>query len=135
MFGIWDITFYAFLKLLLDWPASLFTWDILFLIPVPWVGPVVAPVLVSAAMIGAGVWHLRAQAQDRPVQIGAGHWSGILAGAVIIIVAFAMDYRHIMSGGTPREFNWFVFTAGIGLGLLSYAWAARRPIARQRTPQ
>ena len=38
-FGAWDITFYVVLKVLLDWPASLFTWDILFLIPVPWVGP------------------------------------------------------------------------------------------------
>src|SRR5690349_2988847 len=46
-FGIWDITFYAFLKLLLNWPASLLTWDILFLLPVPWVGPVIAPILVS----------------------------------------------------------------------------------------
>ena len=39
-FGVWDIAFYLSLKLLLDWPASLFTWDILFLLPVPWVGPV-----------------------------------------------------------------------------------------------
>ncbi len=57
VFGVWDITFYLFLKLLLGWPASLLTWDILFLIPVPWVGPVVAPVLVSAGMIAGGTWH------------------------------------------------------------------------------
>ena len=44
-FGIWDIAFYLSLKALIDWPASLMTWDILFLIPLPWVGPVVAPVL------------------------------------------------------------------------------------------
>ena len=58
-FGVWDITFYLFLKVLLEWPASMFTWDILFLVPVPWVGPVLAPVLVSVAMIAAGIWHLR----------------------------------------------------------------------------
>ena len=61
-FGTWDIAFYAFLKLLLDWPASLLTWDILFLIPIPWVGPVLAPVIVSASMIAAGLWHLRREA-------------------------------------------------------------------------
>src|SRR5262245_53438596 len=44
-FGFWDTSFYLFLKVLLDWPASLLTWDILFLIPVPWVGPVLAPVI------------------------------------------------------------------------------------------
>src|SRR5260370_15930835 len=84
-FGTWDITFYVFLKVLLDWPASIFTWDILFLLPVPWVGPVLAPVLVSAVMIVAGVWHLRAQAQGQAVRIGA-HWIGIMVGAAIIVI-------------------------------------------------
>ena len=50
-FGTWDIAFYAFLKVLLDWPAALSTWDILFLIPIPWVGPVLAPVIVSASAV------------------------------------------------------------------------------------
>ena len=52
-FGVWDIFYYVFLKLLIDWPASLLTWDILFLIPVPWVGPVIAPVLIAVSMIAA----------------------------------------------------------------------------------
>ena len=95
-FGVWDITFYAFLKLLVDWPASLGTWDILFLLPVPWVGPVVAPVLVSVAMIGAGVWHLRA-----PVRIGAAQWGGILTGALVIIVAFAMALAGCGASAKP----------------------------------
>jgi hypothetical protein len=130
-FGIWDITFYIFLKVLLDWPASLFTWDILFLIPVPWVGPVLAPVLVSAVMIAAGVWHLRGQAHGRPARIGAVHWGGILAGALVIVVSFAMDYAHIMQGGRPHRFNWWVFATGLGLGSLSY-FSAARPELRSR---
>jgi hypothetical protein len=123
-FGTWDITFYVFLKVLLGWPASVFTWDILFLIPVPWVGPVLAPVLVSAVMIAAGMWHLRAQAQGKAVRIGATQWSGIMVGAVITIISFAMDYRNIMAGGIPHQFNWWVFTTGIGVGSLSYVSAA-----------
>jgi len=130
-FGTWDITFYIFLKVLLGWPASILTWDILFLIPVPWVGPVLAPVLVSAVMIAAGVWQLRAQAQGQPIRISAAHWSGIMAGAVIIVISFAMDYRHIMGGGLPHSFNWWVFTTGLGVGSLSYVSAARGR-ARQR---
>ena len=39
-FGVWDVSFYAFLRVLLHWPQSLLTWDLLFLIPVPWAGPV-----------------------------------------------------------------------------------------------
>ncbi len=118
-FGTWDITFYLFLKLLLGWPASLFTWDILFLIPVPWVGPVLAPVLVSAAMICAGVWHLRSECR-----IGPRHYAGILAGAAIIILSFAMDYRNIMAGGMPNPFHWSVFALGLAVGVSSYIWAA-----------
>ena len=57
-FGVWDISFYAFLKLLIHWPASLLTWDVLFLLPVPWVAPVLAPVLASLSMIGVGLLYL-----------------------------------------------------------------------------
>ncbi|MDW8289475.1 MAG: hypothetical protein RMM06_02025 [Armatimonadota bacterium] len=55
-FGVWDITYYLFLKLLIRWPESLKTLDVLFLIPVPWIGPVWLPVSVSAVMIACGVW-------------------------------------------------------------------------------
>ena len=50
-FAIWDLFYYVFLKLVLDWPSSWFTWDILFLVPIVWTGPVLAPVLVSLTMI------------------------------------------------------------------------------------
>ena len=125
-FGVWDVTFYLFLKVLLDWPPSLFTWDILFLVPVPWVGPVLAPVMVSLAMIVAGIWHLRRAARAEPVRIGPAHWTGILAGAAIMVLAFALDYRNIMSAGSPRPFRWSIFGLGLLLGIGSYAGAAWR---------
>jgi len=34
-FGVWDIFYYVFLKVILGWPESLLTWDVLFLIPSP----------------------------------------------------------------------------------------------------
>jgi len=91
---------------------------------VPWAGPVLAPVLVSAAMIGAGVYHLWREAGVIPVRIGRAHWLGIAAGAVVIVVAFALDYRNIMSGGMPHPFPWGVFALGLGGGLLTYVIAA-----------
>ncbi len=54
-FGVWDIFYYVWLYALLGWPPSLLTTDVLFLIPVPWVAPVLAPVAASAVMIGAAV--------------------------------------------------------------------------------
>ncbi len=123
-FGVWDITFYIFLKLLLDWPASIFTWDILFLVPVPWVGPVLAPSLVSLVMILAGVWHLRCEGRGNCVSLRRLHWFGVFAGALVIVYSFAMDYEHVMRGGMPNPFHWGIFTAGLALGTVSYAIAA-----------
>jgi hypothetical protein len=125
-FGVWDIAFYLGLKLLLGWPASLLTWDILFLIPVPWAGPVLAPVLVSAAMIGSGAVHLRREALGRPVRLGRLHWAGIWLGAAVIVLSFSMDAGNLLRGGEPRPFRWGVFAAGLAGGTLSYAAAARR---------
>ena len=122
-FGIWDIVFYAGLKLLLNWPTSLFTWDILFLIPLPWVGPVITPVLVSVAMIAAGVWCLWREEQGRPLQIGRWNIAGVLLGALVIIVAFTFDYRNIMASGMPNPFHWGVFGLGMAIGAVSYARA------------
>ena len=124
-FGTWDITFYLFLKVLLGWPASLLTWDILFLIPVPWAGPVLAPVVVSAVMILAGVWHLRRDAGGDPVAISMTQWAGVLIGAVVIVISFAMDYANLMAGGMPHPFHWNLFSAGLLIGVGSYVWAAR----------
>lgn len=53
-FGIWDIFYYLFLYVWLRWPSSLLTWDVLFLIPLPWVAPVFVPVLISCIMITCG---------------------------------------------------------------------------------
>ncbi len=54
-FGIWDIFFYGWLELFLGWPESILTWDLLFLLPVPWVAPVLAPIIISLCLIGAGL--------------------------------------------------------------------------------
>jgi hypothetical protein len=129
-FGTWDITFYMFLKLLLGWPASLFTWDILFLLPVPWAGPVLAPVLVSAVMISAGIWQLRSEARRAPIAIAGAQWAGIMAGASVIVISFAMDYRNLMTGAMPHPFRWSVFLAGLLIGMGSYIHAAARSAGR-----
>ena len=53
-FGIWDIFYYLWLYVMVGWPGSLLTWDLLFYVPLPWVGPVITPVLIAVAMVGAG---------------------------------------------------------------------------------
>lgn len=122
-FGVWDITFYAFLKLMIHWPASLQTRDILFLIPLPWVGPVWAPVLVAFTMIVCGVISLRAGG----IRGGLRHWSGVLAGAAVIVIAFVWDFRNTTAGGIPNTFNWPLFLVGEAIGLAAFLAAAKSP--------
>jgi hypothetical protein len=111
-FGAWDIAFYFFLKVLIDWPRSLLTWDVLFLIPVPWTGPVLAPVIVALTMIATGIVILRQESYQRSTALKAVHWIGVCTGAVLILAAFMWDYRNIMAGGMPNPFHWGVFAVG-----------------------
>jgi hypothetical protein len=119
-FGVWDISFYAFLRLIIDWPGSWLTWDLLFLLPVPWVGPVIAPILVSLTMIFCGVAALR-----RKIRIRALHWLAIISGGFIIILAFCWDFKNTSAGGLPNPFNWPLLGAGELAGVTGFLAAVR----------
>jgi hypothetical protein len=132
-FGVWDIFYYVFLKLLIDWPASLLTWDVLFLLPVPWAGPVITPVMVAAAMIVAGLLVLWRERTGRPVAFTIWHWTAIVAGGLLIVVSFAWDYRNLMVGGYPAQFNWPLYFAGLLLGAAAFVHAFARRLAEPVT--
>ena len=69
LFGVWDLGYYIWLKLLLGWPPSLLTWDILFLIPVVWIAPVLAPLLVSLLFVVGSVAIFGPLNKGRRIQI------------------------------------------------------------------
>jgi len=50
-FGVWDIFYYIWMYYVIHWPRYLFDTDVLFLIPVPWVSPVIVPATISLGMI------------------------------------------------------------------------------------
>src|SRR5207245_11701162 len=116
-FGVWDLSFYAFLKLLIHWPASLLSWDVLFLVPVPWAAPVLAPLLASLSMIGTGLLYLSRDSRGRVMRWSLLNRLGILAGAVIVILTFfTLDFRNISAGGMPHDFHWSLFLFGDTIG-------------------
>ena len=90
-FGIWDIFYYVWLKVLLDWPASLMSRDLLFLVPVPWVGPVWAPCVISLGLIGLAIVLLRGRSTDPRFRVGGWSWFLLLFGALLMIISFTID--------------------------------------------
>ena len=50
-FAFWDLFYYVSLYILIKWPPTFKTIDVLFLIPKPWVAPVWFPIGVSSVTI------------------------------------------------------------------------------------
>ena len=133
-FAVWDIFYYLFLKIILNWPLSLLTWDILFLIPVPWVGPVITPVIVSLTMILLTLIVVVFDEKGYSPSFSLPVWLLLLSGALIIIYSFVYDYFSFLKEKEyssaiwklnsdndavtdltdyfPKKFNWFLFIFG-----------------------
>ena len=92
IFGAWDIFYYVGLKALLSWPPSLLTWDILFLIPLPWAAPVLAPVLVATAMIALGLGFIGLARSGQGTRQSPGDWLAMAGGATAILLSFLSNY-------------------------------------------
>lgn len=140
-FGVWDIFYYVALKLFLDWPESLLTWDILFLIPIAWLGPVLAPLICSLTMIFFALTvFTRSQAGIKIYHV---FWYSIFMGAILIFSSFIFDYTKLLIGEgyfcrggpsllepgftkailnyVPEKFQWGLFIAGELLIIFSIA--------------
>jgi len=120
-FGVWDIWYYIWLKLLLDWPATILDWDILFLIPLPWIGPVIAPLLVSFALIGSGYIILRFENQNRPIKLTKIDWTLEIVSGLLIIFSFLIKFNDQKSVHQPEYFPWWIFLSGFVLGIIVFA--------------
>jgi hypothetical protein len=118
-FGVWDLAFYLWLRVLIGWPPSLLTWDLLFLLPVPWAAPVLAPAIVAATMSIFGARMLL-----RPTQPSSKLANLALAlGAAVLFVSFVWDWLRWMNGAIPEHFPWAIFALGellIIAGFLSF---------------
>ena len=137
LFGIWDIVYYIGLKIFLDWPESLLTWDILFLIPITWVSPVLAPVLCSLLMIAMALLFDFRQSNNDLKKLELKEFVFLISGAAVIYFTFTVDFGMILINGKflqnyftlaenrefleiltswkPTHFNWLIFALGIGL--------------------
>lgn len=154
-FAVWDIFYYVFLKVILNWPESLLTWDILFLIPTTWVGPVIAPVLVSLAMIAFAILISKFTSQDIKTKINLLEWALLIGGSIVLVIGFILDYVNYMFqffslseilspantsklmekalGYIPVSFPWLIFILGLGIILSGIFHFYYRNNSKKRT--
>lgn len=119
-FAIWDLFYYVGLKLAVGWPPSFFTFDVLFLLPVVWVGPVLAPVLIAAVLAIGSAVVINVHEKVPGLKIKVLNISVFAVGSVIDLYSFTGPIFNILftSGPkglesyTPRTFDWVLF--GIG---------------------
>jgi hypothetical protein len=126
VFGTWDILYYVFLRLLIGWPATLLDWDVLFLIPRPWVAPVLAPVLVSCALVACGLL-AAVREGSRPLSPGGAAWALSLAGGAVVIASFLAPSVPRSVSDVPSGFSWPLFLAGLAVALAGFVHALVRP--------
>jgi hypothetical protein len=130
IFGVWDIGYYGWLYVFSGWPPSLGTPDILFLLPVPWVGPIWSPIAVSAALIGVGLAAARALRHGR--QLSIAHWHVVvgLAGGFLVILSYTLDAGRLIDGGLPGPYPWPIFAIGMLAALVAAGDSLRGAVAK-----
>jgi len=126
VFGVWDILYYVALRLAIGWPASLVDWDVLFLVPVPWVGPVWAPIIVSLALTGCGLLAARRLRSGAVIVLRPAEVVATLAGGALVVVGFLVDADRVIDGGPAPWTGWPLFWAGMALALVATTTALRR---------
>ena len=130
LFGIWDLAYYLFLWITISWPESLLTWDLLFLIPVIWTGPVLAPVLVSVLLVAAGLLYYARREASEVIVIPRLEWAIAMGGGAVIFLSFGLNHLPVYEGAVPARFAWEVFAAGMAMGIAVLARVARRITSR-----
>jgi hypothetical protein len=123
-FGVWDILYYVFLRMMGGWPKSLLDWDILFLLPLPWWGPVLAPVSIALLMIVWGTFASQSTDRSPATALTWTVWGLCWIGIALALYVFMADSLRTVHQGLdamrqvlPEAFNWPVF--GVALTLMS----------------
>jgi hypothetical protein len=148
IFGVWDIFYYVWLKALVNWPSTLLDWDVLFLIPVIWTGPVLAPVICSGTMIALGGYFLVLLNKGYSVRMRRSEWFLMGIGTLLIFFTFVWDFAYLIikegfssrfwslgadpefqsyvTAFVPSSYNWPLFIMGEVLILSALVSLGRR---------
>jgi hypothetical protein len=112
IFGVWDIFYYVWLKVLLNWPATILDWDILFLIPLPWIGPVIAPLSIAIIMIICSILIIRSIGKGEEFRPTLPAFIIALAATFIILYSFMYDTGATLHQHMPKPYKYGLLIIG-----------------------
>jgi hypothetical protein len=134
-FGLWDIWYYVWLKAFTGWPETLLNWDVLFLIPLRWWGPVISPVLIAMLVCVVAVLAVIRLERGQGVQLTPGRVATTLLGGLLALYVFMADALGALIQGRsdwdtlrPSSFNWPLFLLALAL----MAWPSLRAVWPER---
>jgi hypothetical protein len=135
-FGVWDIFYYIWLYVMVGWPESLMTWDLLFYVPLPWVGPVITPVLIAIAMTAAGTAVIYYDEKGCDIRWQWHHMAVELVCALLMIIAFCWDWKNILQvpgkierTGMPNPFAWWLYLPALLFSVAYFVFKMRQFIS------
>ena len=128
-FGVWDLVYYLGLYAALGWPSSLAAWDVLFLIPGIWTGPVWTVALIALLLVVFGVqFYLRGEA-GRIAPARRWHWAAALLSLALLLGAFLANHSLVLAEEVPTDFPEAAYFAGLLVGLTAAVDLLRRQSA------
>jgi hypothetical protein len=135
VFGVWDLCYYFWLKVLIGWPRSWLEWDVLFLIPGVWLGPWICPAMIALLF---AVWGFRTLNSKAAVSFTRRSLLLFVSGAALGLLSFLQPAAAVLiDGGTealsqyrPSGFGWWLFLPGYLL--MAWGLGSVRPLANQQ---
>ena len=119
IFAAWDIFYYIWLKVLINWPASIMDWDILFLIPITWASPVLAPVLISLTLLSFAIIILYRSSRVRALKVTRLDWLAFCLAGLAVVVSFCIAGLYITNSDFQPHFYWPFCWPLFALGYIS----------------
>ena len=129
MFGVWDLFYNVWLKVLIDWPQSWLEWDVLFLIPSVWLGPWICPAAIAMLFVAWGSWTLLSR---RDIEFTITSLAMFVAGAGLGLATLMQpaiaNGTETLSSYSPGAFGWRLFLTSYLLMAAGFAltvWSSR----------
>ncbi len=134
LFGVWDIFYYVWLRVMIHWPQSLISWDVLFFIPWTLVSPIYAPIAVSSAMIFCGIMIIHAQKKRVTLKSTRRFWIMETLAFALIYASFIFETPKVNAGAleSELEYPWLMLIVGLTIGLTAFLFLIQNCLKRKK---